>query len=216
LIAQVFFKASVVWPSSSPATTSIIGVPRSGMIPAAAIATHCHLPLYELTAADPRRMDAGSRGFNGKVDAGRPKLLLVDDSSHNGGAMMRARHILREYSVMYAVVYILIGLTIRTNRLSVAIQFLGQGEGNGRATTHALFAMAEDRTHLIQMVLHELPYSFSRAAPNLAEPLGRLGVSPRPGYEPVWTSLPATPPEWGRLLQGLQGNQAGLARAGQK
>ena len=47
-----------------PDTTGIIGVPRSGMIPATAVATHCHLPLYELTGSGPRQMTAGSRGFN--------------------------------------------------------------------------------------------------------------------------------------------------------
>jgi len=52
-------------------------------------------------------MSAGSRGFNWIVPTRRPKFLLIDDSSHNGGAMMRARQILREHDVTYAVVYTL-------------------------------------------------------------------------------------------------------------
>lgn len=95
-----------------PDTTGIIGVPRSGMIPAAAIATHCHLPLYELTPTGIRQMNAGSRGNNWIVTPGRAKFLLVDDSSHNGGAMQRARHILRSHRVTYAAVYTLTPHTV--------------------------------------------------------------------------------------------------------
>jgi hypothetical protein len=95
-----------------PDTTGVIGVPRSGMIPAAAVATHCHLPLYELTGMGIRQMAAGSRGRNWIVPAGRPKFLLIDDSSHNGGAMNRARTILREHDVTYAAVYTLTPYTV--------------------------------------------------------------------------------------------------------
>jgi orotate phosphoribosyltransferase len=87
--------------------TGIIGVPRSGMIPATAVATHCHLPLYELTPKGPRQLEAGSRSISwGKLP--KPsRFLLIDDSSHNGGAMQRARQTLKDYDVKYAAVYTL-------------------------------------------------------------------------------------------------------------
>jgi hypothetical protein len=89
-----------------PDTTGIIGVPRSGMIPAAAIATHCHLPLYELTSTGPRQLSAGGRG-RWTVIPPSPKFLLVDDSSHSGAAMQNARRILSGRNVTYAAVYAL-------------------------------------------------------------------------------------------------------------
>jgi hypothetical protein len=52
-------------------------------------------------------MAAGSRGFNWIVPTGKPKFLLIDDSSHNGGAMMRARSIMHEHDVTFAAVYTL-------------------------------------------------------------------------------------------------------------
>ena len=63
-------------------------------------------------------MTAGSRGFNWLVPTGRPKFLLIDDSSHNGGAMTRARTILREHDVTFAAVYTLTPHTVDVDAYS--------------------------------------------------------------------------------------------------
>lgn len=64
----------------------IVGIPRSGMIPAAIIATHLQLPL-----ADVRGYSAGIvNGRSGASEEPGKRILLVDDSSNKGGAMARA------------------------------------------------------------------------------------------------------------------------------
>lgn len=95
-----------------PDTCGIIGVPRSGLIPAAIVATHCHLPLFELTRTGIRELGAGSRGGKWKVPYQNRKYLLIDDSSHNGGAMLRARNVLNGVNVTYAAVYTLTPETV--------------------------------------------------------------------------------------------------------
>lgn len=64
----------------------VIGIPRSGMIPAAMIATHLQLPL-----ADVRGYAAGIvNGRSGASEQAGKRALLVDDSANKGGAMARA------------------------------------------------------------------------------------------------------------------------------
>jgi hypothetical protein len=69
----------------------VVGIPRSGMIPAALIATHLQLPL-----ADVRGYAAGIvSGRGGLAEAGGTRILLVDDSCNKGRAMARAVEVLR-------------------------------------------------------------------------------------------------------------------------
>lgn len=64
----------------------IVGIPRSGMIPAALIATHLQLPL-----ADVRGYAAGIiNGRSGSTESRGTRVLLVDDSCNKGRAMARA------------------------------------------------------------------------------------------------------------------------------
>lgn len=64
----------------------VVGIPRSGMLPASIIATHLGLPL-----ADVRGYSAGiMNGRSGVPSAGGKRVLLVDDSCNKGGAMKRA------------------------------------------------------------------------------------------------------------------------------
>lgn len=68
----------------------IVGIPRSGMIPAAMIATHLQLPL-----ADVRGYAAGIvSGRSGASERPGKRVLLVDDSANKGGAMARALDLL--------------------------------------------------------------------------------------------------------------------------
>lgn len=73
---------------------AVAGIPRSGMLPAAVVATHLHLPLYELTESGQlNRLGHGSRGralgFPGGGRAG--PVAVVDDTVYGGGAMRSAR-----------------------------------------------------------------------------------------------------------------------------
>jgi uncharacterized HAD superfamily protein/hypoxanthine phosphoribosyltransferase len=64
----------------------VVGVPRSGMIPAALIATHLQLPLADVNGYA-QGVASGRSGE--RVNAGS-RVLLVDDSCNKGRAMARA------------------------------------------------------------------------------------------------------------------------------
>lgn len=80
----------------------VVSIPRSGMIPAAMIATHLQLPL-----ADVRGYAAGIvNGRSGTLAEIGRRVLLVDDSANKGGAMARARALLpREAKVTRLAVF---------------------------------------------------------------------------------------------------------------
>jgi hypothetical protein len=72
-----------------PDVTRIVGIPRSGMIPAAAIASKLHLPLF--TIHNWRVVPAGG-GFRtgwGKLKSTGGRSCFVDDTLHNGGSFQR-------------------------------------------------------------------------------------------------------------------------------
>ena len=70
--------------------TDVVGIPRSGMLPAAVIATHLHLPLWQLTEAGLQRLGHGSRGGSLGSPAGN-RFAVVDDTVYGGRAFTRAR-----------------------------------------------------------------------------------------------------------------------------
>lgn len=84
-----------------PDTARIVGIPRSGMIPASIIAAHLHLPLWELTGGFFRRLASGSRGF-GTVEG---QTVVVDDTVYNGSALRKAREEMRGQPARFAAVY---------------------------------------------------------------------------------------------------------------
>lgn len=91
-----------------PHIAGIIGIPRSGMMPATLIANLLHLPLFELVPdGPPRRMTDGWR-MNGRNVPDGP-LVVVDDNQTTGNSITRARQILGQHlaghPVLYAVVY---------------------------------------------------------------------------------------------------------------
>lgn len=79
----------------------IVGIPRSGMLPASIIATHLQLPL-----ATPEGYAAGIvHGRSGvPMERGR-RVLLVDDSCNKGRAMARAAAVLRGASITRLAVF---------------------------------------------------------------------------------------------------------------
>ena len=80
----------------------IVGVPRSGMIPAAIIATHLHLPLWELVGNQFRQLAKGSRGW--RQQEGR--TVIVDDTVYGGFAMQKARRAREAQGSLFAAVYV--------------------------------------------------------------------------------------------------------------
>lgn len=68
----------------------VVGVPRSGMIPASIIATYLQLPLADVVGY--------SRGIvhgrSGRAETAGNRILLVDDSCNKGGAFRRAMSLL--------------------------------------------------------------------------------------------------------------------------
>jgi orotate phosphoribosyltransferase len=80
----------------------VVGLPRSGMLPAAVIATHLHLPLYELTPQGPRRL-GGAVPSRAAGVSGAGRFAVVDDTVYAGTAMRKARALLPGAS--FAAVY---------------------------------------------------------------------------------------------------------------
>lgn len=93
--------------------SGVAGIPRSGMLPATVIATHLHLPLYELRETGQlTRLGHGSRGrvfgFPSESPGSRAgPMAVVDDTLYNGAAMRQARaHLARlKRRAVFAVVY---------------------------------------------------------------------------------------------------------------
>lgn len=80
----------------------IVGLPRSGMIPATVAATHLNLPLCQLLGDGTiQPLERGSRGFSNR----NGRTVVIDDSVHGGFQMNRVRGQLGD-SAIYAAVYV--------------------------------------------------------------------------------------------------------------
>lgn len=83
-MAQVI--AQNLWRFDRSAYDVVIGIPRSGILPASIIATYLQLPL-----ADPVGFSHGIiYGRSGNAARPGKRILLVDDTVNKGGAMSRA------------------------------------------------------------------------------------------------------------------------------
>lgn len=88
-----------------PDVVGIVGIPRSGMIPASIMATTLHLPLLSVApGVGLIRTGNGGRGHSFQPRAGR--VAVVDDTVYAGGAMTQARHDLRNTPAVYCAVYV--------------------------------------------------------------------------------------------------------------
>jgi uncharacterized HAD superfamily protein len=103
---QLVIDAAALVGRLPPDISGVVGIPRSGMLPASIIATHMQLPLWELpNSGPPRRIGFGSRGHTlGFADSHGP-LLVIDDTVYGGAAMRRARQQLQGQRVLFAAVY---------------------------------------------------------------------------------------------------------------
>lgn len=74
-----------------PDVTRVVGIPRSGMIPAAIIASKLHLPLYTIRDWEVVPAGGGFRTGWGQLDGAGGRWCFVDDTLHNGGTLRRLR-----------------------------------------------------------------------------------------------------------------------------
>lgn len=72
-----------------PDVAGVAAIPRSGMMPAAQLAMHLHLPLYTLWHGELRDVGHGYRLQSATRRKG--PVLVVDDTVHNGGTIGRVR-----------------------------------------------------------------------------------------------------------------------------
>lgn len=79
----------------------VVGIPRSGMIPATMIATHLQLPLADCTGYGKGII----HGRSGIPAPGGNRVLLVDDSCNKGRAMNRAMAMLGKARVTRLAVF---------------------------------------------------------------------------------------------------------------
>lgn len=78
---------------------AVVGVPRSGMLPASIIATTLHLPLHVIDPFGDVVVCASGRRF--KETGGRPDhVLVVDDTVCRGSAMKRVDSVFKAYRGM--------------------------------------------------------------------------------------------------------------------
>ena len=83
----------------------VVGIPRSGLIPAAVMATSLHLPLWTLEGRTLRPCHVpASRG--GSLPARGGPLAVVDDTTFTGDAMRRVRAALGSRPAVYCAVYV--------------------------------------------------------------------------------------------------------------
>jgi uncharacterized HAD superfamily protein len=84
--------------------SGVCGVARSGMAPAAALATWLDVPLWTVSqhGGEPVLLSHGTRGGNRR---GSGPILIIDDTVYSGNAMRLIRQRLGNHLYRYAVVY---------------------------------------------------------------------------------------------------------------
>ena len=87
----------------------VLGIPRSGMLPASMIAMWLNLPLYYLDENDNLKVLSGATDFGGVrmkdfQDCKEGRILIVDDTMYAGTAMKNIKNRLLE-DVYFATVY---------------------------------------------------------------------------------------------------------------
>ena len=103
LVADTLVLSSVV----PPDCVGIVGITRSGLIPASILATHLQLPLYELSLFDKivfRRLSGGIRIVDTNLKNG--PLFVVDDTVFDGHSMLLAKEYMKDKQAILSAVYV--------------------------------------------------------------------------------------------------------------
>ncbi len=105
-----------------PDFDQIVGVPRSGMIPAAILATARNLPLADLNTFIFQNLDSSGRRLHRSSKRSplvRQRALVVDDSVNTGSEMKKTRQILKHLSSKWEFKFLTVfarsGLSSRQN-----------------------------------------------------------------------------------------------------
>lgn len=86
-------------------TSRIVGVPRSGMLPAAAIATEMHVPLYSVVEGRLELLRGGQRSYD--LPGGESgRTVVIDDSVGRGGQLHELRRIRELQTAFIAAVFV--------------------------------------------------------------------------------------------------------------
>lgn len=89
--------------------SGIVGIPRSGMIPATILSTHLHLPLFSLDHRGIHDMQCGWRLSDAIYAARKGPMVVVDDTSMYGGSLKGAKEWWDKYGkgveVIWTTVY---------------------------------------------------------------------------------------------------------------
>lgn len=97
-----------------PPVKGILGVPRSGMMPASILSVAMSLPLYSLANGQLVKLTAdeehgGSRMSNFEAKDDDLPILVIDDTTYSGGAMFRTRSLLNQkhgyHNYLYTTIY---------------------------------------------------------------------------------------------------------------
>jgi hypothetical protein len=75
-------------------TAAVVGVARSGMLPASLLACHLHRPLYSVGADGLRDCGRGTR-LRGALPLG--PIVLIDDTVYNGFQMRQREQLVRQH-----------------------------------------------------------------------------------------------------------------------
>lgn len=87
----------------------IVGIPRSGMIPALMIAEFLNIPITDIDSfVDDKILSCGGRGRLIK-NKNKQKVLILDDTVYSGGAMQIAKDktesLKQKYDILYGCIY---------------------------------------------------------------------------------------------------------------
>jgi glycosyltransferase involved in cell wall biosynthesis/uncharacterized HAD superfamily protein len=93
-----------------PSVDVVVGIPRSGIIPACMIAAFLNVPYYDLdTFLFMHVSRNGSRRVNGASMTAKAKALIVDDSVNTGTEMRRVRmklaSLASQFELLYCAIY---------------------------------------------------------------------------------------------------------------
>jgi hypothetical protein len=89
-----------------PDVNGIVGIPRSGMLPASVVAAHSHLPLFALAGDGTVTSIGHGNSRPTGLDAMPSRVAVIDDTVWAGLAMARAKKILTGRAAVYGAVYV--------------------------------------------------------------------------------------------------------------
>ena len=106
----------------------VIGVPRSGMLPATIIAEYLNVPLTDLNSfVNGQRPSGGMRlGFKRPGNLTQQKVLVVDDTTFNGTSIRTAKSLLKGLSKIYDITYMVVYKEGRSTEPDIWLEDISQ------------------------------------------------------------------------------------------